>query len=52
MKKLDEIGSHQRPQSAMDFTLNTKLDLFNDFNDPFKAVKSINKPQQGLIFDF
>jgi epidermal growth factor receptor substrate 15 len=44
LKKLDEIGSQQRPQSAMDFTRNTKVDinLFNDFSDPFKAVKSIN----------
>ena len=24
----------------MDFTRNTKLDLFNDFNDPFMAFKS------------
>lgn len=44
LKKLDEIGSQQRPQSAMDFTRNTKIDknLFNDFNDPFKAVKPTN----------
>lgn len=27
----------QRPQSSMDFTRNTKLDLFNNFTDPFQS---------------
>ncbi len=30
----------QRPQSSMDFTRTTKLDLFNDFNDPFQGPVS------------
>ena len=28
----------QRPQSAMDFTRNNKLDLFTDFADPFQPT--------------
>ena len=30
----------QRPQSSMDFTRTTKLDLFSDFNDPFQGCVS------------
>jgi hypothetical protein len=33
-----QFDPKQRPQSAMDFTNNTKLDLFSDF-DPFSAPK-------------
>lgn len=39
--------SFQRPQSALDFTRNNKLDLFNDFSDPFQSnTNKINQLQQ------
>jgi epidermal growth factor receptor substrate 15 len=49
--------SFQRPQSALDFTRNNKLDLFNDFSDPFQPNQNtVSQPPQvstnnkGIIF--
>lgn len=39
--------SFQRPQSALDFTRNNKLDLFNDFSDPFQSNQNtVSQPPQ------
>lgn len=48
VKKPTDAAS-QRPQSALDFTRNTKLDLFNDFSgssDPFQS-KPANTANKG-----
>ena len=44
-KKASDMS--QRPQSAMDFTRNNKLDLFNDFNDPFASTTSPTSQTQA-----
>lgn len=36
----------QRPQSSMDFTRNNRLDLFNDFNDPFAPTGAVTPQNQ------
>jgi hypothetical protein len=43
VKKSDELGN--RPQSAMDFTHNKQLELFNNANDPFNSTNN-----KGLIY--
>jgi hypothetical protein len=37
LKPTKSMETSQRPQSALDFTRNNKLDLFNDFSDSFQA---------------
>lgn len=51
-KKPTEMS--QRPQSAMDFTRNNKLDLFNDFGDPFapSASTTASKVKDPFAFDW